>query len=98
MSKDHKAILKECVDAPFGKAEEILKQRGCWDEARGKENRADGLKIYRVRVTGWYSTEFDDVYTVEAEDDDEAEDLAIEKAESEYGDVEVDETGIESCK
>ena len=29
---DHKALLKQLVEAPYGKAQDILKAKGLWDE------------------------------------------------------------------
>jgi hypothetical protein len=92
MSADQKALLKELVEAPFGKAEEILRKRGLWDDTKAPS----GIKrTYKVRVRGEERIEYSEIITVEATSPDEA----IELAEDEVpNDVEIDSSEIVNSK
>lgn len=73
---DQKELLRKLVDAPYGKAEEILKSEGFWDEHR---QTPDGeMRTYRVRVTG--ETQVQSVVKVQARSAEEAEELATDMA------------------
>ena len=73
MSKDHKTVLKECVEAPFGKAEEILKKEGYWNEMKAPTGP---LRTYKVRIDGEETIEYGETITVDATSPDEAMELA----------------------
>jgi hypothetical protein len=73
MSKDPKEVLKECVAAPFGKAEEILKTNGFWNETKVPSGE---LRTYKVEVCGEETIEWSETITVEATSPDEAIELA----------------------
>lgn len=74
MNEDTKDLMRQLVDAPYGKAKDILKQNGLWDEKRAA-NDPDTAKRYRMRVYGEMPVSA--AVTVEASSEEEA----IEKAE-----------------
>ncbi len=92
MTDNHKDLLKQLVEAPYGKAQDILKAKGLWDEKKAP----DGVtRTYKVRVRGEERIEYDDTITVEATSPDEA----IELAEDQVGShVEIDSSEIVSSK
>lgn len=92
MTTDHKTLLKELVEAPFGKAEVILKEKGLWNEEKSPSGI---LRTYKVRVRGEERIEYSEIITVEATSPDEALELAEEQAPP---DVEIDSTEIVSSK
>jgi hypothetical protein len=100
MTDDHKALLKELVDAPFGQAETILKSKGMWDERR-KPKKESTLCKYRVKVTG--EMQVSAIVTVEAYSQEEAEDFALDDASKpgfqwrDFDDVDIIGTEIESA-
>lgn len=86
---DQKALIKQLVDAPYGKAEEILREKGFWDEKRvPKSERSE--KEFDVTLTGSMSVSA--VISVFAKDKDEARRKARDEVSNtdfdEYGDVE----------
>jgi hypothetical protein len=92
MTTDHKTLLKELVEAPFGKAEEILKAKGLWDE---KKAPSEVSRTYKVRIRGEERIEYDNVITVEATSPAEAIELAEDQVAD---DVEIDSSEIVSSK
>lgn len=73
---DQKELLQKLVEAPYGKAEEILKSEGLWDE---KRKPSDGtLRTFRVRVDGEIPVSA--MVKVQATSIEEAEDLATDLA------------------
>lgn len=84
MSEDTKDLIQKLVEAPYGKAKDILKKNGLWDERR-VANDPDTAKRYRMRVYGEMPVSA--AVTVEASSEEEAiekaedEEEAIEKAE-----------------
>lgn len=78
MSEDQKDLLKKLVDAPYGQAETILKERGLWDE---KRRHVDGdPRSFRVKVTG--EMRVSSIIKVTARSAEEAEELAVDEAHS----------------
>jgi hypothetical protein len=51
MMADQKALLKQLVDAPYGKAEAILREKGLWDEKRVPKDQRNG-RDYEVTLIG----------------------------------------------
>lgn len=92
MSTDHRDLLKKLVDAPYGKAQEILKKQGLWDE-RKSDGDPSQMKTYRVRVDGQMSVGAN--VRVEAASAEEACEKASAIAEdpsfswTDFGDTEV---------
>lgn len=91
MTDDHKDLLKKLVEAPYGKAQEILKAKGLWDEKKDAGD-PDQMKTYIVRVQGHMAVSAR--VRVEAKNDEEACEKACEIAEnptfawSDYGGTE----------
>lgn len=89
---DQRELMKKLVEAPYGKAAEILKENGLWDEKRAGPDNGE-YKTYRVRVDG--AQDVSSTITVEARSDEEAmelaEDIASDRSFSwrDCGDVEV---------
>lgn len=64
----------------FGKAQDALKKLGHWNE-----DAAPGGKQYRVRVTAVVKTIYTKVFTVTAETQADAEEMAMGKADEDHG-------------
>jgi len=91
---DQKALIKQLVDAPYGKAEEILREKGFWDEKRvPKPERKE--KEFEVTLTGMQAVSA--TITVFAKNEDDARRLA--KDEVSDNDFETDSwCGIEDIE
>lgn len=98
MTDDQKSLMQELVDAPYGKARDILREKGLWDEHAGD---AGELRTYRMRVRGEMVVSA--IVKVEARSAEEAEELALSQASAwdfqwrDYGDVDCVEAEVEDA-